>query len=1111
MRRLVIAATFFVFLLAGAAHAASPAPGWTVESFATPTSFSASDSAQCLEDVRAGTVERSRCDVYEVTVTNAGFARTNGSAVVLTDELPAGLTVQKIAFLWSGRTGAGIISPIDLAQKYGLCSAVPVASGVPVKCTFPGFEGGADELYEVGPDETLTMLVYTTVNDPGASGVLQNSVQVSGGGAPTVSGGAQNRVGGVAPAFGVSNFDFYIAGLDGARDTQAGDHPYELRTTIGFNNEIREPPDSAPRSLADTSVQDPKDVIVDLPLGFVGSILAAPQCTFAELSSHLEGGAAGCPHDTVVGHILTEPVAETSVSSSIYNMVPEHGVPAEFAYVDAIAGAHVFYVHVVPTPQGYVLQTTNPDIPQISLSRVDVTFYGDPAERDKSGNVQIPFFTNPTGCRSGPMVATIYTDSWQNPGSYNADGTPNLEGDSNWKKATSESPAVTGCNALQFTPEIGAQPTTKAADTPSGMEFEIKQPQPEETGTTAASTLKKAVVTLPEGFTVDPSAGDGLGACSEAQIGWLGGTGRNFSPAAPQCPENSKIGSLELESPLVPHKLTGELFLAAQNANPFNTTLAAYVVVNDPVTGVLIKIAGKFLPDPVTGRLTAVFDENPQLPFSDLKLHFFGGPRAELATPESCGTFTTNTELTPWSAPGSGLPASPFDSFAIDEACPGGFSPSFTALSTNVQAGAYTPFVVSLSRSDTDQELQGLTVTLPPGLLANVASVPLCGEAQANAGTCPESSQVGIVETTVGPGPDPLQVAGKAYLTGPYNGGPYGLSVVVPAVAGPFNFGTVVVRQSIRIDPHTAQVTDVSDPFPTIIDGIPLRLRRVDVTLNRPGFTFNPTSCAKLAFAGTIAGSPLGSPRRLNGTIGYATQPGASSSFTTPFQVTNCTSLKFAPKFAVSTSGKTSRSKGASLAVKLTYPQGPQGTYANIARVKVDLPKQLPSRLTTLQKACTNAQFELNPANCPKESFIGHAKAITPLLPVPLEGPAIFVSHGGEAFPSLIMVLQGNGVTLDLVGTTFISKAGITSSTFKTVPDAPVGSFELTLPQGKFSALAANGNLCTSKLAMPTEFLAQNGAKINESTKISVTGCKKAAKKRKHHKAKGNGKRGKKK
>jgi uncharacterized repeat protein (TIGR01451 family) len=1099
MRRLVIAATLLVLAPAGSASAATPSQGWTIESVAEPTRFSAEHNTECQ-----ASSNYKFCDSYSVTARNAGSLSTDGSTIVLTDTLPAGLTVQKVELF------ASSFQQGDPALNAGPCS---VASSV-VKCEFPGVD--SEQVSSVvAPDETLKMVIHVTVDNLNASGALANVASVSGGGAGEASSdpvtSPANQVGGSKPGFGVSAFDFYSDGLDGSRDTQAGDHPYELTTRIALNNELR----LQGGGTEYTSIQDPKDIVVDLPIGFVGSTLAAPQCTFAQLANvtFLPGTPqpiSGCPPDTVVGHILTDPQSSfVAVNSAIYNMVPEHGVPAEFAFIDVALSSHVFYVHVVPTPGGYVLQTINPDIPQLGLDHIVVTFYGNPAVRDASGNAQVPFFTNPTGCENGPLVASIYMDSWQHPGRMKADGTPDLS-DPAWvtsdKQGESISPAVTGCNALQFTPELGAQPTTKAADTPSGMEFEIKQPQPEESGTAAASTLKKAVVTLPEGFTVDPSAGDGLGACSVAQIGWLGGTSRNFSPAPEECPESSKIGSLELETPLIPRKLTGELFLAAQNANPFGSTLAAYVVVNDPVTGVLIKIAGEFLPDPVTGRLTAVFDENPQLPFSDLKLHFFGGPRAELATPESCGTYTTNTELTPWSAPDSGLPASPFDSFVIDEACPGGFSPSFTAGSTNLQAGAYTPFVVSFGRSDTDQELQNLSVTLPPGLLADVGSVPLCGEAQANAGTCPESSQVGTVQTGVGPGPDPLFVAGKAYLTGPYNGGPYGLSVVVPAVAGPYNFGTVVVRQSIRIDPTTARVTDVSDPFPVIIDGIPLRLRRVDVTLNRPGFTFNPTSCAKLAFAGSIAGSPLGSPRRLSGTVGYATQPGATSSFTTPFQVTNCASLKFAPKFSVSTSGKTSRAKGASLAVKLTYPTAAQGVEANITRVKVDLPKQLPSRLTTLQKACTAAQFNANPAGCPKESKIGFATVHTPILALPLSGPAIFVSHGGEAFPSLIIVLQGDGVTLDLVGTTFISKAGITSSTFKTVPDAPVGSFELNLPEGKYSALAANGNLCKSKLAMPTEFVAQNGLVIHQSTKIGVTGCpkKKGKKASTHGKAGGS-------
>jgi hypothetical protein len=536
--------------------------------------------------------------------------------------------------------------------------------------------------------------------------------------------------------------------------------------------------------------------------------------------------------------------------------------------------------------------------------------------------------------------------------------------------------------------------------------------------------------------------------------------------------------------------LTGALYLARQEENPFKTLLAAYVVVDDPITGVLIKIAGEFLPNPATGQITAVFDENPQLPFSDLKLHFFGGPRAELATPEGCGSFTTNTELTPWSAPDSGPIGAPSDTFIINEGCEKGFSPFFVSGSANLQAGAYTPFVFSFSRSDTDQELSGLSVSLPPGLLARVGSVPLCSDADANGGTCPDSSQIGTIETGVGPGPNPLFVKGKAFLTGPYKGGPYGVAVVVPAIAGPFNFGTVVVRQSIRVDPNDAHVIAVSDPFPTIIDGIPLRLRRVDLSINRPEFVFNPTNCGKIAFGG-----------------GLTSTQGANRAFNEPFQVTNCATLGFKPVFRVSTSGKTSRAKGASLNVKLTYPKAPFGSQANIKSVKVDLPKQLPSRLTTLQKACPDSTFNQNPAACSAESRVGTATATTPVMPIKLTGPAYFVSHGGAKFPELIIVLTGENITVDLHGETFISPAGVTSSTFRQVPDVPIGEFTLTLPQGSDSALAANGNLCTSTLKMPTAFVAQNGVTIKQSTPISVTGCgkvkhKKAPKAKKKTKAK---------
>jgi hypothetical protein len=832
-----------------------------------------------------------------------------------------------------------------------------------------------------------------------------------------------------------------------------------------------------------------KEVVVDLPLGFAGSTLAAPECTLAQLSSTLR-----CPLETAIGNIKTEPEGPEQVDSQIWNIVPEHGVPAEFGYVDAGLNTHVFYVHVVPSPSGYVIQVTNPEIPQVFLSHIVVTFYGDPALRDGTGHAQVPFFTDPTACSGGALRATIWMDSWQHPGSFNGDGTPNLEGDPNWVKATSESPPVTGCNELQFTPELLAQPTTSQADTPSGLEFEMKLAQTEFVGVHATPALKNASVTFPAGLTVDPSAGNGLGACSEAQIGWKGPSQFDFTPSQPSCPESSKIGSLELETPEIPGVLTGAMYLAAQNENPFGAVLGLYVVVDDPATGVVLKIAGKTITDPHTGQITGIFNENPQLPFSDLKLHFFGGPRAEFATPESCGTYTTTSDLAPWSAPDSGPDAMPFDSFQINSGCVNGFNPTLTAGSTNLQAGAYTPFIASFSRSDTDEELAGATFNMQPGLSANLKSVPICPDPQANAGTCPESTQVGTVQAGAGPGPNPLFETGKVYLTGPYNNGPYGLSVVVPAIAGPFNFGNVIVRQSLRIDPTDAHVTDVSDPFPTFLNptgangqtiGIPIRLRRVDVNIDRPGFTFNPTSCNKLHITGTL----------------NSTQ-GTTNTQTVPFQVTNCASLKFAPKFTATTTAHPSKENGASLKVKLTYPESAPGTYANIAKVKVDLPKQLPSRLTTLHLACLATVFETNPAHCPPASIVGHAKATVPNLTQPLEGPTYFVSHGGEAFPSLTFLLQGNNITIKLIGSTFI-KHGITSTTFKTVPDAPVNTFEATFPQGKYSALAATTNPCKTTLNMPTAFTAQNGQETHQTTKINVTGCPKN-KKSKTSKGKGN-------
>ena len=699
----------------------------------------------------------------------------------------------------------------------------------------------------------------------------------------------------------------------------------------------------------------------------------------------------------------------------------------------------------------------------------------------------------PTSC-NGPLQSSAEADSWTQPGAFGS-------------YPTSEAlQSLDGCNRLPFTPTMSAEPTTDRASAPTGLDFNLGFNDEGLTSNEgiAQSQLNKTVVKLPEGLTINPSAGVGLGGCTPAD--YANETVDSVPGAG--CPNNSKLGTVEIETPLLTQKIHGSIYIAQPYDNPSGSLVALYVVARNPEVGVLVKLAGKVEPDPNTGQLTTIFENNPQLAFSHFNFHFREGQQAPLISPATCGTYQTQALLSPWSEPQTILTDTA--SFQITKgfdggACPSGgvppFDPGIEAGQLNNNAGSFSPFYLHLTRTDAEQEISGFSTNLPSGLTGDLTGIPFCSEAaieQARAKTggqeeanpsCPAASQVGHTLVGTGVGAVLAYVPGKIYLAGPFHGAPFSLVSVTSADVGPFDLGTVVLRFGLTIDPYTARVSVTptsSEPIPTILKGIVTHVRDIRVYIDRNKFTLNPTSCNPLAIGSTLT-SDLG----------------ATKTVTSPFQASNCQALGFKPIFKVSTSGKTSRKQGASLKVKLSYPAGAQ---ANIAKVKVDLPKQLPSRLTTLQKACTAAQFEANPAGCPAASIIGHAKAVTPLIPVPLEGPAYFVSHGGEAFPSLIMVLQGYGVTIDLVGTTFINKAGITSSTFKTVPDQPVGSFELTLPQGPFSALAANGNLCKAKLTMPTAFDAQNGASVHQTTKITVTGCakeKKAKKKAgKHHKRK---------
>jgi hypothetical protein len=872
------------------------------------------------------------------------------------------------------------------------------------------------------------------------------------------------------PALTFKSFSAGAFNADGTPSTQAGAHPSELVTSFVFGTVF------SSSQGTDVPAAAIKDTLVDIPAGVIGDPGAVPQCREQDLHP-----ADRCPADTQVGYadvdrtFVFRGISRVAVS----NVVPTAGESAAFRFV--IVNSSVRIGVKVRSDGDYGVTATarnaNAGAP---IYGVTLHLWGVPADPSHdadrigllgsqpgpSGLPRKPFLRNPTSC-TGPTTTAIHATSWAEP--------------ETWVTALSEAPATTGCAAVAFAPTLTLTPDSKTAGVPAGLGINLNLPQNENPDGLATADLKRAVITLPAGVTINPGAADGLDACSDAQFGL-------HSSDPDNCPGASNIGTTKVTTPLLPKPLEGSAYLAAPLEQGPAAAAAGRmfrIFLELHGSGVQVKLSGTVVPDPVTGQLVATFDNNPQLPFSNFHMDFIGGSRAPLSLPRACGTYTTHSEFTSWA---SNTPVGSDSAFTIDQACDraGRFEPSLEAGTFGSLAGSSSPFAMTLSRPDGQQDLSSLALTLPPGLVANIANIPLCPAEQAAAGTCSSASQIGKVITAAGAGTNPLYVpqAGKTpsavYLSGPYKGAPFSLSVVVPAQAGPFDLGTVVVRAALFIDKNDAHVSVISDPLPTILDGVPLNVQKIAVTVDRPGTMVLPTNCTATQVSGVVGSSA-----------------GSTANVSSPYQASSCASLKFAPKFSVSTVGASSKANGASLTAKLFFPSN-QGTQANITKVKVELPKQLPSRLTTLQKACTSAQFDANPAGCPPASFIGHATVHTPLLPVPLTGPAIFVSHGGEAFPSLVMVLQGYGVTVNLVGMTFISKAGVTSTTFKTVPDVPFSDFELTLPQGPYSALAANlpkkanYSFCAQKMTMPSEFIAQNGAILKQSTPVTPTGCGKA-------------------
>jgi hypothetical protein len=1049
-----------VMMVAGTSQAHAASVGWSIESIVNPSQFAPNDQEECER--------RGFCDRYQIVVRNDGSAASAGP-ITVTDTLPAGTTT-----VGTGEAG-------QVVGGEGWTCPEPSEVLAVVTCTYES---------PIQPEAYAPTLKIPVTAPTASSGTLKNKVVVVGGGGIEREATNETPID-LSPAeFGLINFKVTPEQEGGGLAVLGGSHPYDFTTSFGLSSVVQ------PHPLEHTQnpvqpVENARSLVLELPAGFYGDPQATPKCPESDL---IRPGtfASNCPAASRVGVIAFDEegrlvnTTEGEGVTAIYNMVPQAGYPAEFAFSFAERPVYM-YPTVTHSASGYRLRIVVPGIPTaVGLVAASATFFGNPAALNETGGAQA-FLTNPANCSSGPSSSSAEADSWENPGRW-------------IKQEFTSYPTLSGCNELNFAPtiEVGPAPTaeggTNEADETSAYGVSIDVPQRNLFSEPSTPDLRDAVITLPAGVSISPSAANGLEACQATGANGIdigqslehadeAGEGEAIAPdgfahlTAGHCPAASTLGEVEVVTPLLENPLHGHLYLAEPecggagqrecgDADASDGTLyRGYIEVEG--SGIVLKLAGTVETNPATGQITARFTENPQFPFSEIHVRLHGGPRAPLTNPQSCGNFTTTTDLSSWSAPAVS-DASPTATFGIT-GCPemAPFAPTFSSGSVSPVAGGTGSFSLNVSRQDREQSLSTISTTLPAGLVGMISEVPLCQEPQAAAGTCPESSLIGTTTVAAGAGTEPLSLSGRVYLTGPYGGAPFGLSVVVPAKVGPFNLGNVVVQAAISVDRDTGAVTATSSALPQIKDGVLIRLRSANVTIDRPGFMLNPTNCEAHSLTGTIG-----------------SLQGAQAHETVPYAVSGCKALRFAPSFTASTTANASKKLGAELDVKVAQPASGS---ANIRSVKVDLPIALPSRLTTLQKSCPAAVFAANPAGCPSTSVVGFAKAVTPVLPVPLTGPAYIVSHGGESFPNLVVVLQGDGVRIDLTSQTQIKK-GVTSSNFASLPDVPVSSFELYLPEGPHSVLSAYGSLC-KKLSMPTKIVGENGVVIKRTTTIGVTGC----------------------
>jgi hypothetical protein len=891
--------------------------------------------------------------------------------------------------------------------------------------------------------------------------------------------------------FALSFLDSEAIDAQGNRYTQAGGHPFSAGIDFGWTSARNQPGD------AHGPIENPRKVVIDLPRGLVANALAVPQ-----LCPSLEDVIAStCPAASAVGLVDVDVALQSDFHNfplTVFAIEPEVGLPAQFGFAETVTlrasytlsprlradDGYAISLDVTPAPFSPVLRHLNEGLFCGFGAKLkgNGQFEGCREASDPLAN-PLPLATNPTRCSGAPPTTKVSTDSWQHPGAF--------------VSAEVSDPLNTGCQSVDFQPDVSLEPTNRQAETPTGVDVEITMPTDglESKGGLSQSALDNAIVTFPRGMSLNPAAAHGLGSCTPAQVG----LGTNDEA---RCPLSSQVGTIEIDTPLIRETLTGHVFLASQNDNPFKSTLGLYLVFSSEKDGITIKVPGKIEPDPVTGQLTSSFLENPEQPFSRLAIKFNSGPRAPLINPPKCGTYAIHSEMSPWSA---ASPANPTPEEIVGKdslyrvtsgpngsPCPSGaLDPKFDAGLQNASAGSKSPFVLRLSREDGSDRFTGLGITMPEGLTAYLKGIPYCpehvlagisgaeltGAPELANPACPAASQVGTVQAGAGAGPYPFYAPGRAYLAGPYKGAPLSIAVVAPAVAGPFDFGNVVVRNALYVDPVTTQVSVVSDPIPTILHGILLDLKDLRVNIDRQGFTAAPTNCEPASVTARISG-----------------ESGASVSRSNRFQVGDCASLGFKPKLGLRLFGGTKRGAHPRLRATLTSRPGD----ANIAGAVVALPHSEFLDQAHIRTICTRVQFRANA--CPQGAIYGHAEATTPLMDSPLSGP-VYLRSSDNPLPDLVVSLRGpdsQPIEVVLAGRIDSVNGGIRSS-FEAIPDQPVASFILNMQGGKKGLLVNSRNICKSANRASARFTGQNGG-VAELRPALQSSCGKATKMAKRQK-----------